>query len=460
MILPYNTDAPIYHWPVATVTIIVINVVVFFCTTMQAFLGNVEFESIEWLILQFDTINPLQWVTSAFMHADPFHLIGNMIFLWAFGLVVEGKVGGLVFALLYGIITLIDGAVVQIPMFLLGSDEGALGASGVIFALLTIAVIWAPENEMDCFYWFFFFVGSFEVRLVVLGGFYIFIQIFFLWLSVFSMSSEMLHMIGVMIGAPIGFFMLRQDLVDCEGWDLVSRNEFLQEYDLLFTDKQRKRRKQKQKSIDDPVSAALGYPQPVSRRAPAAADPHVVDNDESLPEPPPGSSKPRGKLAKLQDFFEPQRVKEQRRKAEQQPQPSPSSHPEFNRLAFAFRQAIETRSVVAATQTFQRMDHMKLSGGLGDKSLMAYVALLAQDRRWLETMRPLNIIVSHQGQMADDARLRIAQIQLSVMSKPELALRTLGQIADQVDQPSEAHDKRMKAKAKLTTAAKQALGQL
>ena len=93
LIAPYSTDAPIYYRPWVTGSLIVANVLIFFATTFQLMTGNVEEESIAWLILDFKTINPLQWITGAFMHGDFMHLLGNMFFLWAFGLVVEGKIG-------------------------------------------------------------------------------------------------------------------------------------------------------------------------------------------------------------------------------------------------------------------------------------------------------------------------------------------------------------------------------
>jgi membrane associated rhomboid family serine protease len=54
------------------------------------------------LLLQYGAgLKPWQWMTSIFMHAGIGHLLGNMIFLWAFGLIVEGKIGWLPFTLLY-----------------------------------------------------------------------------------------------------------------------------------------------------------------------------------------------------------------------------------------------------------------------------------------------------------------------------------------------------------------------
>ncbi len=120
-----------------------------------------------------------------------------------------------------------------------------------------------------------FSFGTFEIRLVKLGAAFVFLQVLFLWLGGFSMSSEMLHLIGIAVGVPIGFFMLRQDMVDCEGWDLVSRNEFLQEYNLLFSDKQRQRLKQKEQSIEDPITAAIGYTRPIpTKTAATTPSPH------------------------------------------------------------------------------------------------------------------------------------------------------------------------------------------
>ena len=53
--------------------------------------GNLSPES--WMLSFADGMHPEQWLLSIFMHAGWMHLIGNMIFLWVFGLVVEGKLG-------------------------------------------------------------------------------------------------------------------------------------------------------------------------------------------------------------------------------------------------------------------------------------------------------------------------------------------------------------------------------
>ena len=225
MLFPYGTDAPLYYRPFATVAIIAINVAMFLMTGMG------DYDAHRWLILEFDKINPLQWITAAFMHLSWIHLVGNMIYLWCFGLVVEGKLGWRRFSLLYLGLALVTGAIGQIPMFFMSGFDGspyycgALGASGVIFALIAIAMVWAPENEMSClFIWSFFFIRTIDIPIFGLAAFYIAIEFFQVWMSDFSMSTPMLHSIGIAAGFPFAVIMLKNQWVDCEGYDWFSRH--------------------------------------------------------------------------------------------------------------------------------------------------------------------------------------------------------------------------------------------
>ncbi len=448
--LPYNTDAPIYHRPIATGIIVAINVALFFGTVFQVHLENIESESIEFLILQFDTINPLQWITHAFMHASLDHLLGNMFFLWAFGLVIEGKIGALWFTMLYFGIAFVDGAAVQIPMFLMGGGSGALGASGVIFGLMIIAATWAPENEVDCFYWVFRSMGTAEIRIIALCAFFMMLQIVFLFLKGFSMSSEMLHVIGAMIGAPIGFLMLRQDLVDCEGWDVVSRNSWMHQYDLFMTPKQRARFQTKTHTIANPVAQALAMHGsiPVVPIAPSVVKTiPIAEAAPTRPAAPTQSAVATAPAASTQTAPVTANFLNRLRKTpEAPPTPElvfdPKSHPEFNRLAFTFRQSIETGNTFMAGQSFSQLDQLKLTMGLSEKMIFQYVAMLGKNQKWLDAIRPLHLISEREGTLANEARIRIAQIQLTVLKKPTYAIETLKQIPEGLDQKPELLAKR------------------
>ena len=79
MLIPLNTDAPIYHFPFACIGMIVVNCFAFLATgwgTME----NVEQWS-PWALSYGDGLHPVQWVTSNFIHMGAAHLIGNMIYI-------------------------------------------------------------------------------------------------------------------------------------------------------------------------------------------------------------------------------------------------------------------------------------------------------------------------------------------------------------------------------------------
>ena len=220
MFIPYNTDAPIYHFPLGTIGLIVVNTLIL-VGTMSSEAAMTSDDPFRWLMLEFDTINPLQWLTNNFMHAGFGHLLGNMIFLWVFGLVVEGKLGWMRFIPLYLVMGILEGAAVQISMFLLSVDGASLGASGIIFGLLGMAVLWAPQNSVSCVFWFML-PRFIEIPMVAIGAFYFAKEVVFFILMGYEMSSEALHLTGLAIGVPFGLLFLKMDWVDCEGWDLLS----------------------------------------------------------------------------------------------------------------------------------------------------------------------------------------------------------------------------------------------
>src|SRR5215216_3010987 len=182
MIIPWNTDAPIYHFPFATIGLILANTL--------AFVAILSAEDPEpWLLSFGDGLHPAQWLTNVFLHADLGHLLGNMIFLWGFGLVIEGKVGWWRFLLLYLGLGAFESAVSQIAM--LGGSGFALGASGAIYGLLAMALVWAPRNDMQCVAILGFRFFSFDFPILGFVTLYIGWEVVALWLNDFGMSSAM-----------------------------------------------------------------------------------------------------------------------------------------------------------------------------------------------------------------------------------------------------------------------------
>ena len=151
-----------------------------------------------------------------------------MVFLWTFGLLIEGKVGWLRFLLLYLGLSTAECALEQTLM--LGYDgpsEGSAGASSVIYALMAIALIWAPRNDVSifylfCFWWFYFRTGVFEISVLVFSMFFIGLDLLLASLDGFQVSTHLLHLLGVFAGLPVGAAMVKLGRVDCEGWDAFS----------------------------------------------------------------------------------------------------------------------------------------------------------------------------------------------------------------------------------------------
>ena len=61
MLIPYNTDSPLYHLLLATVALLVVNVVVF---VPLATLGAADFEQhiVPWMLSHGDGRHSLQWL--------------------------------------------------------------------------------------------------------------------------------------------------------------------------------------------------------------------------------------------------------------------------------------------------------------------------------------------------------------------------------------------------------------
>lgn len=238
VLLPYGTDAPVYHWPYATVGTIAVNSLIHLVTfsiMQMASEDSAAMAAVEFLILQFKGINPLQWLTWNYMHINPIHLIGNMVVLWALGLIVEGKVGWWRFLILYNAVGIFEGAIIQlVGMTFLQGEDGALGASGAIYGLMAIALIWAPFNQMQVFYWLFRWFGTVEGSVLTICGFFIGLQltvqaIMFMHAANNDLSSdavivttEVLHLVGAAGGLVVGIAMVKLKWVDCEDYDVFS----------------------------------------------------------------------------------------------------------------------------------------------------------------------------------------------------------------------------------------------
>lgn len=105
-------------------------------------------------------------ITSTFMHIHHEHLIGNMIFLWAFGRRLEDACGHwrfLAYYLIAGIIAGL-GSLYLSPPHPSGWDVPSLGASGAVFGVMGAYLILFPTSRIQCLW----SIGVFPLRPIIM----------------------------------------------------------------------------------------------------------------------------------------------------------------------------------------------------------------------------------------------------------------------------------------------------
>ena len=114
-------------------------------------------------------------VTSMFMHGGWMHIIGNMIFLWAFGRAMEDAMGSARFLFFY-----LLGGIVAMCAQILGdpfSYVPCLGASGAIAAVMGAFIITFPRDRIKTVVFFLIFFRVTLIPAFLLIGFWFIMQV-------------------------------------------------------------------------------------------------------------------------------------------------------------------------------------------------------------------------------------------------------------------------------------------
>jgi membrane associated rhomboid family serine protease len=160
--------------PIVTILIILVNVFVF----VQELMGGDAFVA-RWSLVPADIVSGHRLITiltAMFMHASWSHIIGNMIFFWAFGPEIEDAMGRwryLVFYLLGGVVAMLA-QVAASPH----STVPNLGASGAIAAVMGAFLITYPRDRIRSILVIFIFVNITLIPAGLLIGFWFLTQLF------------------------------------------------------------------------------------------------------------------------------------------------------------------------------------------------------------------------------------------------------------------------------------------
>lgn len=132
-----------------TTNIIIINIVLFIIVWTLFGLGIINETFIDRFFVSYPndllTFNIIRAVGSWFMHGSVVHLLGNMLFLFVLGRVVEKEFGMKKTALIYfgsAILSTIVNSLIY--LFYIGDSIGGLGASGAIAGLASAAMLISP----------------------------------------------------------------------------------------------------------------------------------------------------------------------------------------------------------------------------------------------------------------------------------------------------------------------------
>jgi len=159
--------------PVVTAFIIVVNVFVFLLELMRG-----DAFVMQWSAIPAQIISGHHWITiltAMFMHGSWSHIIGNMIFLWAFGPEIEDAMGRGRYLLFY----LAGGLVAMLAQILADphSTVPNLGASGAIAAVMGGFIVTYPRDRIKAVLFIFIFVRITFIPAALLIGFWFLTQL-------------------------------------------------------------------------------------------------------------------------------------------------------------------------------------------------------------------------------------------------------------------------------------------
>lgn len=217
MFFPYATDTPVKYFPYATIFLMLVNVAIYslgYNAFEQPELGK------EWALEYGRGLQPSQWLSANFIHAGPYQVFVNVVFLWVFGLIVEGKAGWLrMFAIYFGIV-LLQSILEQTLMLNVTPRQGSIGASAAIYGLMAISFVWAPKCEFNCFWFALFFWGTASAPFLIVAFLFLAVdQVAVGYLSQYE-GANWLRVFGAGIGLPIGIALLKFGQIEEDGWDL------------------------------------------------------------------------------------------------------------------------------------------------------------------------------------------------------------------------------------------------
>ena len=162
------------HFPIITICIILTNLFVF----VLELTGGDAFV-LQWSAIPSQIVSGHHWITiltAMFMHGSWSHIIGNMVYLWAFGPEIEDAMGPWRYSVFY-----VVGGLAAMLAQVAGNPSSTvpnLGASGAIAAVMGGFLVTYPTDRIRTLLFFFVFVRITFIPAALLIGFWFLTQLF------------------------------------------------------------------------------------------------------------------------------------------------------------------------------------------------------------------------------------------------------------------------------------------
>jgi membrane associated rhomboid family serine protease len=162
------------RFPIVTSAIILVNALVFFLELT----GGEPFIR-QWSVIPADIVavrHVVTLLTAMFMHAGWLHIVGNMVFLWAFGPEIEDAMGRLRYVAFY----LLSGLAASLAQIVAmpGSTVPNLGASGAIAGVMGAFLITYPRDQIRTLILFGWFTRITVIPAALFIGLWFVMQLF------------------------------------------------------------------------------------------------------------------------------------------------------------------------------------------------------------------------------------------------------------------------------------------
>lgn len=158
-----------------------------------------------------DSWDPVTMVTSTFSHGSWDHLIGNLIFFYAFAAAVELIIGSLFFLGVIVAMAFGTNVAYSLAMIPVADPLPTVGLSGVVMGMIAMLTFFLPTAKIRCFYWFIIKIGTVAISAWILALIYIGLDVHTL-LTQDEMGGINLvaHVSGAFLGVLLGVLFFRR----------------------------------------------------------------------------------------------------------------------------------------------------------------------------------------------------------------------------------------------------------